>query len=320
VKAFARDPGTGTTDNCPTKTFRVASFPYLSVWGGDAAAGFAPQNGDGTCSENDQAGFPSWTNGAPDWTGSGAEFAVQALGDIKAFASARGDQSISPADPSALAFSNVPGNGVTVTPSSAPAVFGGQYRALNGVSCDYTSDMPAPLTTDQTINGRAVSTTDKVYVKGADVIIKGNIAYTTNAWGSTAAIPSFKLVVVGGNIYIDSNVTELDGTYVAEKDNSGNGGTIFTCTTGAIPWAPWDDTTGFYNACSKQLTIYGSFVAQQVRFLRTHGTTSQATVGEDWTNTTSAEKFVYGPELWLANLKTTPSSRDASITGLPPVL
>jgi hypothetical protein len=321
-------PGANTTVQPPYDVTckRIAFQPYLSVWGSDAIAAQAPQNNDGTCSTNDDAGFLSWSNGAPDWTASGAQFAVQALGDIKEFASGRGDNSISPANPYALSFANT-GAGVTISPSSSPAMFGGQFRGINGVSCDYTTgeNFTATRTGNQTINGMALGAGAhySMLVTNGNVTItagaNGGIVYTNNGAWNIGSMPTFKLVVVGGNIFIDKSVSTLSGVFVAEQ-SGGTGGTIYTCTNGSTPYQPWVSASGYYTACNTQLTIYGSFVAQQVRFLRTHGTTSQSSAAESWQSATSAEKFVYSPELWLANLKSTPSNTNSSITGLPPVL
>src|SRR5690606_32751320 len=53
-----------------------------------------------------------------------------------------------------------------------------------------------------------------LYVSG-DVVINSNIEYNTSPWGSVENIPNFTLVV-DGNIFINRNVTQLDGLYVAQ--------------------------------------------------------------------------------------------------------
>jgi hypothetical protein len=289
--------------------FTVANMPYLSIYGGDAAAGAVASTTSNVCYIDPQSGFYSWNNHTTNFSGAGAQYAVMALGQINDFASSLGT-----ATPSKLSFANTGGV------SNSNGLFGGKFGATTA-SCDYTSDITAaPITVDTTIAGRSVNiNNDVVYVTGSDVYISGNIVYTyTGPWVSPTDIPSFKLVVTGGNIFIDKNVTQLDGLYVAEPDSAGNKGIIYTCSTGlGVPVNPVANS--FYNDCNNKLTINGSFVAGQVRFLRTSGSVGQATT-DTATSNHAAEVFNYTPEMWLPRKANTVSNNVDSITGLPPVL
>jgi hypothetical protein len=162
----------------------------------------------------------------------------------------------------------------------------------------------------------------EVYVvKNSDVYINGDITYAP--YSSVGQIPSFKLVVIGGNIYIGSGVHNLHGLYVAEPDSSGNGGTIYTCAGAAgLPYKFSDANyyPGEYNLCNSQLTIYGSFVAKHIDFLRSHGTLGAASMSDDYNSGTPAEKFIYSPEMWLPNGTDGGSFQPDTFQGLPPVL
>jgi hypothetical protein len=327
VDGFVRDPGTGVEDTDCSATFRVAAQPYLSIYGSDAIAGMtATTNGSQeTCvasPQSDPAGFITWNNGSTaGWSGAGAQFAVQALGLIDDFASGRGSNP--DISPNGLAFSN---DATLYQPSTTPRVFGGNFDAITGVGCDYTSGVTFTSTitaanyTNAGLSLASPASNQTILVKNHDAIISGNIVYTNSGTWNLASIPSYKLVVQGGNILIDHNVTELSGTFIAEKNTTtGKGGTIFTCATGGTAYDPGG--SNFYTDCINPLTIYGSFVAQQVQFLRTTGSVNNASSGDKWNSGGApAEKFVYGPEMWLANLKVQPSGNDASITGLPPTL
>src|SRR3546814_19516970 len=78
--------------------------------------------------------------------------------------------------------------------------------------------------------------------------------------------------------YIDADVTELDGLYVAT-------GNIYTCATGF--GAPSSD----YDTCDTPLKVYGAFAGTKINFLRTHGTLRDASTGDDY-NSRSEERRV----------------------------
>jgi hypothetical protein len=168
----------------------------------------------------------------------------------------------------------------------------------------------------------------ELYVSG-NVAITGNITYNTAGWNVRTDIPSFRLVV-NGVIYIDNDVTELDGLYAAVPDSgyadpsigevafsAPIDGTIATCSRGFASYNPrgiLDSSDASMPAdCAKRLTFNGSVAGLQIWLLRTGGSVA--------TNA-PAEVFNYRPETWLApssNGNTTPAAYD-SIIGLPPIL
>lgn len=163
------------------------------------------------------------------------------------------------------------------------------------------------------------STNTTVYVDG-NVTLQSNVKYS-NVYMSVADIPSFR-IIARGNIYVDPNVTELDGVYVAEPDvspitDAASNGVIYTCTT--VPFMPTppgpylqENLASYYSTCDKHLDVYGSVMARQVWLLRTYGTLYH-------TSEQPAETFHYTPELGLSPSKSNLDTYDA-ITSLPPVL
>jgi hypothetical protein len=284
----------------------VASFlPYLSVYGGDVIAGSSPgvdaSYQPAGCSVTSNAGVYSWNTRNASYAGAGASYAVMALGQIQDFASTQG----SVGAPDRLSFANTTGKD---NPPSG--LFGGDAGGVPA-SCDFISDLQSTTVrkTATPIPGRTVtSSTDELFYKG-DTLIFNDIKYATTSWASVAAMPKFKLVVIG-DIYIDRGVGQLDGLYVALPDPAtGKGGNIYTCSIGASAIAPTDPN--YYTNCNKQLTVNGAFVAKSVQFLRTFGSMSKPG---------AAEQFNYSPELWLPRTVNSVGSDYNSITGLPPVL
>lgn len=307
-------------------TFPVAYLPYLSIYGGDVSVGASPDYNNGACSMDvDQnGGIYSWNNHTTDFSGGGTQYAVLTLAQIEDFASA---QNATSTPPSGLSIANYynPANASRLNP--AQGLFGG-YAGAATSDCNFTSDLTAPpTTTNMTIGATtvAVGAQDIRYVKGADVYITGNITYAgTGGWANAAQIPLFKLVVVGGNIYVGSNVTQLDGLFVAEPivgagGAVGTNGNIYTCATGLGAQA--DPTlSGYYSLCNKQLTVNGAFVADQVHFLRTFGSVGQAKLADTPASSHGGEVINYTPELWLPRGGAAAVGGYNSISGLPPVL
>jgi hypothetical protein len=290
--------------------------------------GSSPDASAMTCDQNTSAAIYSWNRGSPDYSGAGDQFAVQALGLINGYASA---QSSASSPPTGLSLANSPSG-----------TNGSSGTGLASSDCNFTSDISSSqqysgstvstdLTSSNPPNPTIISGTTTYYAKG-NVYISNSIIYTTSGWTNVSDIPYFKLIVVGGNIYIDYSVTELDGLYVAEptdnSDGTTTGGTIYTCATdpGGLSSPYYYNPSGtnaisnYYSTCSKnKLTIYGSFVAQQVEFLRTSGTLGQAS-GDTLVNNHAAEVFDYTPEMWLPRDNSSPSDSYTAITGLPPEL
>lgn len=358
------------SSNC---TFNISSAlrPYLRVYGGDVSVTGSPElvynNGFTNtptpgCEETQtQGGIFSWNNGnsgSPTYSGAGTQYAVYALGDIEGFASAQ-ESTSSPSPPSGLAFAYPTGSGT----------YGGSFGAKEGqADCDFTYDClfqtgvqltfggqtscpnnepicPANATPSnklicpstsipsviKTGESKTIFTFNSVYITNAN----NGITYQQTGWTSPSKIPYFRLVVLGGNIYIAPNVTELDGIYVAEPsiDAKGNkvGGTIYTCATGTLsknqtPVVNPSSIANYSSTCGKQLQIYGSFIAEQVEFLRTYGSVGGSLNDHLNTATTplstvdGAEVFEYTPEVWLPRSTNFPADNYTAISGLPPVL
>jgi len=189
-----------------------------------------------------------------------------------------------------------------------------------------------------------------VYITG-DHGVNGIVYDGTNAgWtikqsgnNMTNNIPSFTLVATG-NIYVDPNVTELDGIYSAQPDSSGNHGTIYDCgENNSGVFTPVQNNSGtdnLYEDCYKQLLVVGSFQANKVDLMRTYGSLrDEASVsspascsdydpgyspGPPVTNTCAAEVFELSPELYISNPSIEPPNHGALMyqadTGLPPIL
>lgn len=315
----------GKSISC-TGTFDVVNLPYLNVYGGDISAGIsAAYNGSSsTCSsQNKSAGIFSWNNRAPNFSGAGAQYAVQALAAIEDFASGQ-DRSGTVTPPIGLSIANTqlaPGQ-VDI----AQGLFGG-YSTVSTGDCDFTSDLAGATTINgpMVFPGRSVSKKNDVWLVKGDVYISDNIVYTnTGNWANVNQIPYFKLVVVGGNIYIDDDVMQLDGVYVAEPQiNSGGamvGGIIYTCASGMGKPTYASSSPTYYVSCNKKLVINGAFVARQVQFLRTGGSVGQAQPSDTLSNNHAAEVFNFTPEVWLPRGGTPTSTGYKAITGLPPVL
>lgn len=321
----ATETGGSATDQACIK---VAAKPYTRVWGGDVSAGNGLANSSGVCSANTNAAIVSWNRrDVGSNAGAGTQFAAFALARITDFATALYDPGGAPS-PNGLSFANQPTN---------PSVgdFGGDF---GNVPCipDYYANRPASTLTlpanvsamatgvygangNVTLNGAGIVNPGErivVYVNG-DVIINTNVTYAGN-W-DTGNVPSFMLIA-RGNIYVDNDVTQLDGTYVAQS-NGGTGGIIRTCGTTGAGYAPLA-MTSLYDTCTRKLTINGSFIANQIQLLRTAGTLSQAVTDETNLATQAAEVFNYGPATWIPQQAGDPGDTPDydAIISLPPVL
>lgn len=147
-----------------------------------------------------------------------------------------------------------------------------------------------------------------IYVDG-DVSITGPIKYKTSypsTTGGTNNIPSFTLVV-RGNIYIDKNVRQLDGLYIAQpKEGQPNTGRIYTCADGGNPVTL---PAAVYSICGadtdvpggdKRLTVNGSFIAQRVVLNRVSYSIGNSTYQEKAGDSKAAEIFNFTPEIYLS--------------------
>lgn len=174
------------------------------------------------------------------------------------------------------------------------------------------------LSGNQTIMGDTITNGTKktIYVTG-NATIMGNITYASTSWSSEADIPSFYLIVKG-NIYIDKNVTQLDGVYIAQPSDASNG-ILYTCTNGSTLYNS-NVFSNLYTNCNQQLIINGAVIAKQTRLLRTYGSLRDATTPPG----RPAEKFNFTPEVYMVNpnlpATSTTTTKYDFIASLPPVL
>ncbi|MGH7157777.1 MAG: hypothetical protein ACREGD_01735 [Candidatus Saccharimonadales bacterium] len=323
VSPVTQSGGTRTAQACVL----VAAKPYARVWGGDISAGNGLTNSSGVCSQNNNGAIVSWNKrSAGSSAGAGVQFAAYALARITDFATALYDPGGAPS-PNGLSFANTSGN-------AANGDFGGSFGSLPCIP-DYYANRPdttqaIPATVAAMVSGEyggsgnitlgggsIVNPNNRitVYVDG-NVFISSNIAYA-GSW-SVDSIPLFELVV-RGNIYIDNDVTQLDGVYVAQANSGGSGGEIHTCANG-FAQLPFNT---LYSTCDTKLTVNGLFTANRILLLRTIGTLAQSNTSEPSTSGNVAETFNYGPAVWIAqpvrqNQGATPDY-DAIIS-LPPIL
>lgn len=324
VDPATQSGGTRGTEVC----IPVVSKPYLKVYGGDIAAGggFASIANPTNCTPNNDADVLAWNKlAAGGYAGAGAQYAAYVLDRLNGFATAQ--RSSGAPTPTGLAFAN--------TGTDAPnGNFGGHFGSVPCIR-DYYGTKPtsgveslASLHPGRgafeagatTFPGGALQAGDKwtIYIDG-DLFITGNITFN-GSW-TADTIPMLE-VIVRGNIYIHPNVTRLDGSYIAQPHAAG-GGTIFTCAGTASP--PSLAAGAFFNSCNNKLTVNGSFVAYNVWFLRTRGTSNQSGPGEAPGSATTAEEFNYGPAFWIAQPTSTNETDGQvdnydAITSLPPVL
>jgi hypothetical protein len=307
------------------RTYTVANKPYFVVRGGDALAGPGWRlagNADAAVCDlpaDPQGGIVGWNRGAAgNYAGANGQYAGLAIGRIQDFATGIGLGGIGSQAPAGLSFTNAAGE---TDPNNG--LYGGRLGAAD-CDNDYFEGVPAGSiqTGDFEITGQTIPDCDgtndaqcrrTIYIRG-NAYISGNITFDGN-YASMAAVPSFKLVVMG-NIYIAAGVSRLDGAYVAEPATASSGdGVIYTCAR--APFAEYSLNDGaMSDACDLPLTVNGAFNARQVWLLRTAGTVSNATV---------SETFNYIPEVWATEVNNSGDYTDwdaayESLTNLPPTL
>ncbi len=319
----------------------VVNRPYIRTYGGDVAAG----GGFGTSCGRTDSKILSFMrpmqyhiSGAPDGqSGSGGQLAAFALGEIRGYTTAStrtGPPNVQ--EPKGLTFahnnsapaqSNDPllGGNMSGDGWCMPDYFSSTQFVENdrkNVSSSTASIDPFNLENEkQTVRnisgnklrivGSNVAQYDRrhtVYVDG-DVFILNNLMYRTSYGAGTASIPNFTLVVKG-NIYIDNDVTQLDGTYIAQPDARSNSGRIYTCALESSGDNPVTAPTSLFTECGaqdnpassprRQLTVNGSFIAQRVVLNRTGYSLRDSLFREEANNTKAAETFKFSPEVYLS--------------------
>jgi hypothetical protein len=336
--------GGSTQTNGGAQCDSIVAKPYAQVYGGDVSAGGGvaavdmtqgvlicnPSSSALTSSfplDNPSAAVVSWNRESTDptalWTGGGGEYSVRATAAIFDFASNYGISS-GTGRPVSLSFANT---ATDVTKGS----YGGHFDSAPDGNCDpalmsstdFSGAVGRTLTSLMAaVGGNTITGSQTIFVKG-DIYVDSNEVYgSAGAYGSISSIPSFKVVSLGGNMYVQPGVTQLDGAYYALPDKNGNGGIIYTCANGG---SPVKDGANF-STCSNQLIVNGSFVAKQVQLLRSYGSLRNSKNDVDvFDSATPAsnhagEVFNYDPEAWINSGTTIPVTTYESATNLPPVL
>jgi len=290
--------------------------PRFQIKNGDVVAGSTLQSLG--CSKKDAkiSGYPS----------SGSEYAAIATGTISNFVSGQGLYGLST---NPLTFSNFNNSG------GNPNNYGGNFGMVpcltnyfhppsssNDPNTYIINSTGPPYYSIPTNNQNLTIQPNQhyTYYVNGNVIINHNILLS--ATNNPTKIPSFNLIVKG-NIYIDSNVTELDGLYEAlETGNNGNNGNIYDCNTGTNSRVI---LTPLYPQCSQQLTFNGSVMAQNTFHL------DRMTIPPNpQPNGPPAEIFNLSPLLWFDQINNNSSGTPAfnenntqpqysSLTSLPPI-
>ncbi len=311
----------GTPVSLLNRCTRVVNKPYFKLNNGDISAGIT------VCSSGWPGPFPSggiltsWSTASGG--GAGTNLAAFALSAIDGFSSAQSPSGSSP--PNELSFSNTAGD----------AIYGGSFGGDIACPTDYYATLPAvttllsgnfsvPDTNDAhmvnsaaaIITGGSITAGNRpiIYVDNVNVRISGDIMFVAAAASTISDIPSFYLVVRGGNIYIDPSVTRLDGVYITQPTGA-VGGKIYTCSaSGNNP--PRSTPSDLNNDCKNQLIVNGAFIAKELKLYRSIGSLSLSPP-------VAAEIFNYTPATWLAAPASIGKRKlggyDA-ITSLPPIL
>ncbi len=324
-----------TGGSIPLPYVPVVRKPYFKVFGGGLTVGAGFNNGTTTCIAPASGQVSAFASNTPSFHGASTQYDLKALSSVATtFYSSGGRQ---PATPNykALTFAN----------NAASGTYGGGIGGTSCITDYYTTTRNATMPTvsgpetigsldsaavnDQvdwsggTLNGSAPTILAAggklvVYVTG-DVYIANNITLATS-YNNVSDIPFFALVVKG-NIMIAPSVTTLDGLYIAQPQDDGSGGGIYTCATSTttIP-----ASTELYDTCQTKLTFNGSVVARTLKLLRTNSTLNQAVANETSSSIYIAEVFNGMPELFIANpafkVDDTATELYDSITSLPPLL
>jgi len=279
------------TSNCP----KIVNVPYFKTFGAGISSGGDYAATNASC--NSPGVLASWNNNSgqqPDF-GASSSLNTVALSKIIGVAS---NQSAFNNDATKLSFANN-GGGVDTTGGDrtySPAL-GGNYTTTHCITAyadPVESGSPTLSTYISPIDGKqhnlvplglmtsgSYSFTGDLVLDSGGVIpagkniaiyVSGNIYISSSNGGikyqgpwTAATVPSFVLNATG-NIYIDNDVSQLDGLYAAQTKTDGTAGKIFTCADGFQPII-----SNQYPRCSKQLLINGSFTAQQVNLGRTYG-------------------------------------------------
>ncbi len=269
----------------------ITKSPYIAIAGGDASAGgstTSPCTGDGKIIGKMSPTF-----------GSFGEYGLIATKDVTNVASAGILAPIAN-----LTFANTPSYG---SYSSAHcindyvALYAGRVPAAtsptfsSGSIPSASGDVSYQVSGDVTINASTVKKGQHIviYAPGRTVTIAGNISYDVSGYKTFSEAPS--LVVIADKIYVQANVTQIDGVYYA----GGTNGIVNTCVEATNnPNSGNKDKISANGVCKERLIVNGAVIAKKLHNLRTKGGTDA---------TMPAEAYSMRPESFL-----TPYARSLS--------
>lgn len=284
VRVAKEKDGSGVCKN----PFTLANKPYAKVFGNDIGAGakFAPTATPTEC----PAGKPTGTtsSGTAIWA-----FNKKVVNGASSYYGGASSQFAAVSLNKNTEFSTASQHNPEVNGQATPNVgmtFGNMVNPTSGTVTDDGGNSPIWRCIPNYYSAHTVATTSvgpytpnffgATYTQGVgtqvarfvdgDAYIFGNIVYAgadDGSWKKVSDIPNYYLIVKG-DIYIDRNVTNMSGTFVAQPLDDNSKGRIFTCTNGGSLW----DKSQLYANCDKQLTVTGSFIARQVWYQRTKGT------------------------------------------------
>ena len=299
-------PADQTATDCVT----IAKSPYVQfigdVWAGGGFAAVAP--GDCKIGANITTVTRSRAlTGDGTTPGSGTTYGAFALGKITNFGSASMARVAASGMGDNWTFSNINSGNLGYfgaaqhcipdyisSYASAPPQGAGVINVSGGVSGAWR------VGGDSTFHGTMTPGRQKVYVVTGNVTIDADLQYPPT-FGSAADIPSL-VIIATGNIYIRSNVTQMDGIFIAR-------GTVYTCHPKVEP--------ATITTCNGKLTVNGSISSNRLDLFRTAGADGSTPA----TQKAAAEVFNLSPEVYLKNAlnlngKTTLNT--ATIRELPP--
>ncbi len=376
--------GSGNPVSSCGGSLTLYNYPYVSFLGNDVSAGSGFGDNCTSGAGNIYTYLDTSGSGSPYPKGSGVQFGAEALGIIEGldsnslgvagsnysgltFANSGtgtnvtsgntphddygGNYGLSP-DCGPNYYGTLPSN-QAVTASGSPTISAGNSSGIQY----YTPPTGGALTIGNGINYIVSSGVNQtIYVDG-NVYIANNICYAGDlatgtcgsanydpSWKHVADIPSL-FIIAKGNILIGPGVTELDGVYIAQPDSSAPSGTptgvINTCALNSTAAYP---VSQIYSNCDNQLTVNGSFVAQNIFLDRSYSSLRYGQSGENTITGTAhtcgtpgtdvpltdsgshldcaAEIFNFSPELYMsqpAGLFNSSASYQY-FTSLPPVL
>jgi hypothetical protein len=316
--------------DCPSVTVNVVTKPYFKVVNGDIVSNNTVKGWNKALTTYTGPGSVNDSSGK---SGAGVQGIIVATSIVNGVMS--GDMFTPSTSLKTLTFANTS----SILASPANAVYGGGFGAMSFTMpiADPNAAIWIPATTTSGVkssyrytgsttfsnNSVAASTRMTVDLTG-DLTINGNIIYSNSGgYGSVDAIPHIKFIVrkngaVGGNIYINPNVSRIDAEFIAENS-------IDTCNTGS---ANKNDSCG---PTSTTLVVNGSLASPTLQLNRLIGTVRLSTPGDailtgpgTYANSGNiGEIFQFTPDMFLSTPAEPPTTgignRYDAVTALPPL-